>query len=562
MRVLSWAHWAFPALSTASSDPRLKRDLPSSSLVSSGAGITAPNGSTSDILRIVLKRQRDPSMEWYTAKVGVNNTFLDLVVDIGESRLWAMSGSFFAECDTVDAEFQDDAGFFTESNHTSNTCALGGVLPEPPNSLFWGGEPVSADTIYPKLNASGVFVLAAMSFALTDRLSVTVNDYLLLLANSTPFYYGALGLAQAVPAQPLGLLQELSRSGLIQADSYSLWFSGKTNSQDDYGQLVPGIVDQQYYTGNLYAYAMFQQYQVDATGKYQPYPSPKLPVVLLSTLRITNILNGKSVALNAHSHIPVLLNSRSEMTYLPFETIIQLATQTSAIYVALLRRWAVPCQIADTNANLRFTFGPLDIDVPIKDFVESHNTSKGVPRFPTGEDACLLRAMPSNMLGVNSLGLTVLRRIYLAVDNDSGQVAMASAAKLDNPKLANLQSAAEHPTTTISYLEPSGQPLSPTLAYIQAGTIPFAITVNASTNTVFSFRENIWPVSFSKFPWLSGDMGQWWSDPFLTATDDTATTTGAARLNAPHNLSEPRASTGFKCLLFVLLTVMGMLFAL
>lgn len=484
-----------------------------------------------------------------------------------------MSGLAFNSCasDAADAYPGDGSYLFNNTRDPSEYCALGGVLS---NSDFTSASDTFGfvDTIFSQLNGTGMYVQSNFSVPLISCGPVNINRAALLDVNNTSLYYGGLGLAQAVPAEPLGFLGDLVSSGIIFSDSYSLWFSGSNNSQSDFGQLLPGIIDKLFYSGNLYVYEMIDQYEIDSTGNYVYHPSPKLPIVALTDVEVLNPLNGKLVLLKLDPEpVPVLWSLGTELSYLPLAILIQLAIQVSALYSGRFDRWIVPCEpILQSSAEVQLTFGPLKISVPVGEFVTQPPPNASVPKFPSGDSACFLNLLSSNVSGSNLLGLSVLRYVYLAVDNESNQLAMASAAKLDldASSVSSMVASATAPVVPCTALNASSLTVGGTIGYIRSGIIPFATSFNvSSTIPPFAFEQKVWPSDLSNPAWLSGDFKTDWSTLGSSSDDGSAlSSTGNMRLEGSRRVSavfEDFATTGLnRPLIILVMTLLSGMFIL
>lgn len=88
---------------------------------------------------------------------------------------------------------------------------------------------------------------------------------------------------------------------------------------------------------------------------------------------------------------PALLDSTSSVSYLPTNTIIQIAVQIAATYVESLDRWLVQCSMANMGVSLGFTLRELVIEIPLRDLLSStYDTSTNSSMFfSSGQEASL-----------------------------------------------------------------------------------------------------------------------------------------------------------------------------
>lgn len=346
-------------------------------------------------------------------------------------------------------------------------------------------------------DVSGTYSIDSSSTALIGSDYMSISNISFFETNYASFYTaGSLGLggrisdgSAAIDSEKFDssffFLDRLMNLGIIKTPSYSLWFGADTVPYDrrklasgtmaDCGKLILGAVDPSLYTGILRSFKMIPF--IDPVSQAQ---SNNYPILPLGTIYI-NSANGKSLNMTSEEFVePVLLDSRYSTTYLPIDAIVQIAVQIGATFVESLDKWLVACSVAKLDVSLDFTFGNIEIRVPLEDFLVTtydpkSNTSL---HFSTGEEACFLAMVSKDKTGYNVLGGPFLKNLYMAVDIEDSSIAIAQA------KMVNQSSSSSGSirSTSASSAVSSAVSLRP----ISSGHIPYALSRNlTSSMTLF-----------------------------------------------------------------------------
>ncbi|ODV61616.1 putative aspartic endopeptidase [Ascoidea rubescens DSM 1968] len=169
-----------------------------------------------------------------------------------------------------------------------------------------------------------------------------------------------------------------------------------------------------------------------------------LPILPLTGMSVTNDDNTSFWISNENFLSPVVLDSRVLYNYLPIELIIQLAIQLDAYYVldsSNNYEWLMKCSVGDINATVDFIFGNLTIKIPIYELIEPayDSSSNSILTFSsTNQQACSLKFRPSYESGYSILGVPFLKYIYLVVDQENRQLAMAQSKSNIDFLISNL----------------------------------------------------------------------------------------------------------------------------
>lgn len=425
---------------------------------------------------------------------------LGVRLDLLQPDIWLMNGNLVVACDVLNSYYNSlystatsylDQVSFTYSGTVwaATECQMAGayypVTTTSENSA--SSTPAAAQTPllglasaisipYPNgVVAEGHIRADNFSIGTTDNTRIELDNFSFLLADETNMFAGGLGLANN--PHGLGLLDTLVASGKILSRGYLTYFSGYSDTNTTAGELLLGAVNQKYYSGNFYQFPVLPYVGLDGARS-------TLPIVLLDGFVLENLNTSQLVSLSVGLPEPFVLDSRLSYSYIPLSYIVNLAVQTNAFYNLENNRWIVKClDFQNSNALLHFKFGPLTVKIPLTALIVDAYYGDSFLYFSTGVRACFLNVLPSSDLGYSSLGLPFLTNIYLAMDNDGGQVAMANAngdLDLEQSDFSFLDSPSALPTAVAS----ASNVTSSTVAYIQSGTIPFATKANYSSTSV------------------------------------------------------------------------------
>lgn len=337
---------------------------------------------------------------------------------------------------------------------------------------FYVEDILTTETLDSKINVSAIFI--------------DVND--------TSLSAGGLGLATH-PEQD-GFLDRLVDEEYINSSSYSLALS--LNSS--YGELILGGIDTSRFQGPLVQFPFIPL--LDPAALVSNGWTNDLPIVPFSGMSIENS-EGKVVRLSESYSDgissgsypkPVILDSRTYYSYLPYSTLVSLAIQLNAYYSASLSRWLVDCDIRNAGVELLFHFGNLTINTPLSRSLRNALDHEGGNLFfENGNPACFLTFLPDYFIGFAMLGTPFLENVYLAVDNEARNIAMAQVQSLtSSTKLKRDESTSASAAFTSGLSVYSANTSSTltsyksTMAPIESGTIPFAVPNNVESYSLLT----------------------------------------------------------------------------
>lgn len=448
---------------------------------------------------------------YYNAQVtDASGNEMGVRVDLLQPDVWLLNGLDIVDCSVLQTFYQhhSDASVssisYASRQWGASVCHLAGaytpvevvttVEKSETTILTETTDPAStmpSSVVYPNgIWAEGVLQTANLSIGTTTNNRIDLDEIQFFLASGTNVYAGGLGLSKH--PQNLGLLDTLKDQGRILSSSYSLFLSGYANLNSTAGELLLGAVDQKYYSGPLYLFPLIPYERWGSPDTFAP-----LPILVLEKLFLENIDTHQKVTLSGDQPIPLVLDTRISYSFLPLEIIINLAIQTNAYYNSQYQRWLVRClDITGSNATMHFQFGPLDIAVPLTSLIYDAYYDDNYLYFSSGVRACFLNVMPDSSAGYSSLGLPFLSHVYLAMDNEAGNVAMAKGnpgEQVDSEQFDFSESASPLPSFTVSLAaNRSVATADTTIAYIQSGFIPFATSANYSSSgfTMTFFSAN------------------------------------------------------------------------
>lgn len=469
-------------------------------------------------------------------------------VDFLQPDVWLINGNSIVDCTVLQLYLATETALllplsFTAESETwnINECYLDGAY-FPVTTYTLGNATVTAEAAvtqtstyavpYPNgVLATGVLTAVNFTLGTADNVGVPLDNFSFVLVSDTNKLVGGVGLAPH--PQGTGLLDRVLAQGYILGHGYLAYFSDYANLDGAAGALLLGAVDKRYYTGSLYLFP-----QIPHAGWDADTDRP-LPIVALDDLILRNENTSALVSLFPLDAFPLVLDLRLLFSFLPLDIIIQLAVQANAYYNSERNRWIVRCSdIADSSAMVDFRFGPLTVSIPLSEFMIDAYYGSSFLYFSDGGRACYLNILPSLLLGYLSLGLPFILYVYMAMDNEQGNLALANA----NPDLhinatdyLFLASALAFSTRFTA-----SQPANGTVAYISSGYIPFATSVNASlsyTMTFFSANgsaDDTIPSRLTGVVISSGEV-------YITEVTDTTSSGSATAANA--RTSSPGTST-------------------
>lgn len=199
-------------------------------------------------------------------------------------------------------------------------------------------------------------------------------------------------------------VQQLHQQGAIDLSVLSMWFSQTNGSVE--GQFLVGGIDELKYDGTLYKYPMLNSFEM--LYEVDPVIEVKMSYVASDKFNIT---------------MPVAMGIYPDRMFSSFpDGFLDVIAKAygakysdawSTVYFKDSSKWR------NLDDNFVFGLGDLNLTVPLKDLLETHDTPLS--------DGRLYLTM-NNGSTEAWLGMDVLRFAYIAVDYDSREVAIAQAA--------------------------------------------------------------------------------------------------------------------------------------
>ncbi|SMN19692.1 similar to Saccharomyces cerevisiae YDR349C YPS7 Putative GPI-anchored aspartic protease, member of the yapsin family of proteases involved in cell wall growth and maintenance [Maudiozyma saulgeensis] len=336
------------------------------------------------------------------------------------------------------------------------------------------------------------------------------QPYFLNVNESNNLYSGVLGLGGLItyPGNAIDyrnfdndefyFMKSLVDANIIESASYSLWLNNDPTSvqtsmlgnlvNDNSGQLIFGAVDPLLFKNDLIQFDMIPFMDSD-TG----VASTGYPILPMGPVYITNV-DKESLNMTSKDYLePVLIDSSFIGSYLPVNTIIQIAIQIGATYVESVDRWLVRCDVGTVGAHIDFTFDDVTIKVPLQHLLSTtfDSSVNETVHFSDGQSACFLKLYANSYIGFNVLGESFLRNAYLVVDLEGSTVALAEANTPDDISsiVSSITSSKQSSTVSSKGVSTSSSTsgINTTIAAIQSGYIPFAThkTYNGSSLTLY-----------------------------------------------------------------------------
>ncbi|KAI5970204.1 YPS7 [Candida margitis] len=488
------------------------RSISSNSTTTIASSQSTENPNDQDVFKLVFTVGSDDS--YYNARFQFGDNSqqnndsdnsdsqgIGLRLDLIQPEVWVMNEDKYKECSEIYESRSSILNQYssassipssvTDSPLFTTNCAKRGLytssetMPAPSgvgDASIYNGD----SYIIPYMNqihAKGQFATDNFNFNLTSGYNFQMSNFTFVNVNDTNVFVGGLGLASYPKGN--GFLSRLVQQSIIKSQSYSLWFSNSASTgNESIAQLIPGVVNRKYYVGDLYSVDMIPhtgvRYNSSQDSANGDLANLILPIVNVDNVKIERVDTGESVSIKSDEDevLPVLLDSRILYSYLPLNVIINLAIQTNAFYSSEANRWLVECDTLTSNGNatIDFVIGSVTVQIPLLEFLVDAVYNGYNLQFENGKKACYLTFLRNDYAGFNSLGLPFLKHIYLVVDNDGKQVALANSNKfldVDQSELLHLQESDVLPAYNYSSVAPADKNIS-SIAYIESGTIPFA----------------------------------------------------------------------------------------
>ncbi|EFQ25019.1 eukaryotic aspartyl protease [Colletotrichum graminicola M1.001] len=251
----------------------------------------------------------------------------------------------------------------------------------------------------------------------TDKFTIggsTLNDFQFGVGYTSSSPQAILGVGYTTNEVQVGragmepydnLPAKMVAQGLIQSNAFSLWLNDLDASR---GSILFGGVDTKHYKGELKTVPIQKQ-----SGAFAEF--------LITLTKVT--LGSKT--LDDNMALAVLLDSGSSLTYLPDDMVTTIYSMVGAVYQQEEGVAFIPCNTANSGANMTFSFSGAVITVPMDELVLDLIAITGKrTSFSNGVDACLFGIAPAGD-GTNVLGDTFLRSAYVVYDLDNNEISLA-----------------------------------------------------------------------------------------------------------------------------------------
>lgn len=289
---------------------------------------------------------------------------------------------------------------------------------------------------------------------------------------------------QRAGARPYANLpQAMVNDGLIQSSAYSLWLN---DLEANTGQVLFGGVNTAKYHGSLETLPIIQE-----DGEFVE--------LLIALTNVGLTVNGHNDSLGGNNNslpTPVLLDSGSSLSYLPDDIAANLFDAVGAQFDQQSQAAYVPCDLANNDSSVTFTFSSPVISVPMSELVEDAGTTEDGNQitFPDGTPACIFGIAPAED-STPVFGDTFIRSAYLVYDLANNQISIAqtnfNATSNDIREIANGTSgvpdatAVSNPVTTLAVGGGAGARNggSPTAGTVTLASNPTATATGAAMQT-------------------------------------------------------------------------------
>ncbi|CCH43986.1 putative aspartyl protease [Wickerhamomyces ciferrii] len=444
------------SISTNTSQKDNSRDNIKSSASSSSSSSSNSSSSSTNLSPFPTVHGFSDNGNVYSVNVSIGNPAQDLQlrIDTAQPYIWVPDGNYIKPC--------------SEVNSSEVICAYVGSFKSQYSDTYHSDNSSISYALIDGIVANGT--VGEDSFVINDvdggnvTKNITLDSTNFINSNDSTIGIGGLGLAGEIQLSPFGdnynaqFLELLKDADHISSNSYSLYVK-----DNETAELILGGINQDYYQGDLVYFDKIPFYDI-GNGKL----SYSYPVVPLSGLSVSNNEGNTFYISTSNDTEPVMFDTRSTRSFLPYNMIVQIAVQLNAFYSEDDDVWFLRCDIAELGGTINFQFGNLTIPYPIEKLILD---SPYV--FTDGSEACELTIQPNDYFGYSVFGAAFLKEIYLVVDNEGDKIALAQAA---NPTSSH--SLTNHSTTEYHK------------SAISSGYIPFAKPNNITQSYSFSYNFN------------------------------------------------------------------------
>lgn len=202
------------------------------------------------------------------------------------------------------------------------------------------------------------------------------------------------------------LPKAMVQKGLTKSTAYSLWLNDLVANE---GSILFGGVNTAKYHGTLETLPIQK-----VNGLYSEFIIALTGVTISSSSKTRKYSSGSLPA-------AVLLDSGSSLTYLPDPIVANMFRDLGVTWDASSGTGYLPCNMAQQNIKVSYTFSSPTIDVPLNELV----LNAGPVYFNNGERACVFGIAPAQG-STAVLGDTFLRSAYVVYDLANNEISLAN----------------------------------------------------------------------------------------------------------------------------------------
>lgn len=204
--------------------------------------------------------------------------------------------------------------------------------------------------------------------------------------------------------------QAMVDAGLIQTNAYSIWLD---DLDANTGVILFGGVDADKYSGSLKTLPIQEQ-----NNQYRSF------IVTLSGMALSQ--NGRSQSLSSSLPTPVVLDTGSSISYLPYALVQTIFSTLQIQRSASGRIGYTSCSLAQENITVDFKFSDITISVPMSELViDPDKADDGTGQTYQGEDSLCLFGITAIGGTTAVLGDTFLRSAYVVFDLNNNEISLA-----------------------------------------------------------------------------------------------------------------------------------------
>lgn len=400
--------------------------------------------------------------------------------------------------------------------YSFSTEVLEGFSPENSTTFNFVGSPINYTSLS-GFSVNGSLAIDQISISSTGNLD---GNYTFVLADQNSFslgnIYSVTGFGDSLtenevslysfvkypelPANILGLsppqnqysfLKQLQALEYTTSQLFSLFIDNNSNVT-----LLIGAVDISRLNGTLKMQPILNYvYSFDPAKTGQSYP-----FITLTGFSLTNYNMNSTISFSENElSLPILLDTSSAVSYLPYSMVVYLASKVGAYYSSVLKAWIQDCSYRSVNGSIGFSFYNVTINVPVSNItIPIVNENGEKLYFDSGEQACALAFLPAEARGFSSLGTTFFESAYTVFDYINMLVGLAPIIKGEN---SNFPSNKVYKITNSVDEVISASTFSPTnfprTATISPASPSFTIPVNQTVGTLSGLLTSSPSMQFS-----------------------------------------------------------------